>query len=50
MKKIFRKIYRSRMAWTLRFFINDLFNQDVQPQRGLTRWQLFKADFIFIWR
>jgi hypothetical protein len=50
MKKLFRKIKRSRAVWTIRFFFNDLFNPNVQPQNGLTRWQLFKADYAFIWR
>lgn len=41
--KNYRKIY-----WIIRFFISDLFNQKVQPQNNLTRWELFKSDYKFI--
>lgn len=43
-------LYRNRLVWTLRFFYYDLFDAKYPPQNGLTRWQMFKADFKFIWR
>ncbi len=49
MKKIFRKFYYSRVVWTIRFLINDLFNKKVIPQYGLTRWELCVSDIYFIW-
>ena len=42
--RIFRKI-----RWTVWFIYADLFRRSTQPQYGLTRWQLFKKDFKFIW-
>lgn len=43
-------LYRNRVVWSIRFFYNDIFNADVQPQNGLSRWKLFVSDFKFIWR